>query len=648
MKIGVDYYPEQWDASFWEKDIEMMMQAGVKIVRIGDASWSITEPKEGEYDFRNFDDIMRIFKRHNIEVVVCIPTNSPPVWMYKLHPEIIRTDYDGRRKNAEQRNQMCINSPVFIDYVKKLTERMARRYGTDTNVAGWQITDGTELRPCGCDVCKEKFRAWLLDKYDTLEKINSALGCRFGDISYIQPPLESDEFRQDPALFLEYSRFCSESMFKFIKEIMTVIKREAPRAKVTANVHHSDCNSHLYKLSDGLDFVSCSNYPLQKNLYNSRYDSFFLDLMRGINGRSFWIMEQHSDSEGDSLPMIPASKPGQLSGYAFQAIAHGADNILFYRWKSAVSGSDMFRCGLIDHSGIPGRRYYEFSAFCKTVSGIGVLDTTELISDIAILYNPENEWAFSIEPQTEGFDYEEQLKKFHTAFSGYGANVDIVSPNTDLSAYKAVIAPAMYIHKKSAAENIYRYVINGGTLVLTSRSGVKDANNNCFMDTLPTVYKELIGAEVTECDPIGNSKQTIIDFAGNQFVCNQWCDVLRLTTAKAYAEYNDSYYKCSPAVTMNRYCSGIAYYVGTVCNADFYKSLAGNIMRQTGIPRLKGLPAGVEVTTRTNGLNDFICFFNNSADEATISLPKSMYSIIESIGKEQIVLRPYGFDIVRK
>ena len=179
MKIGVDYYPEQWDASFWEKDIEMMMQAGVKIVRIGNASWSMTEPKEGEYDFRNFDDIMRIFKRHNIEVVVCIPTNSPPVWMYKLHPEIIRTDYDGRRKNAEQRNQMCINSPVFIDYVKKLTERMARRYGTDTNIAGWQITDGTELRPCGCDVCKEKFRAWLLDKYDTLEKINSALFKRF-------------------------------------------------------------------------------------------------------------------------------------------------------------------------------------------------------------------------------------------------------------------------------------------------------------------------------------------------------------------------------------------------------------------------------------------------------------------------------------
>ncbi|MBR3759620.1 MAG: beta-galactosidase [Ruminococcus sp.] len=648
MKIGVDYYPEQWDTSFWEKDAEMMMQAGVKIVRIGDASWSITEPKEGEYDFRNFDDIMRIFKRHNIEVVIGIPSNCPPMWMYKSHPEIIRTDCNGRRIKTEQKNQMCINSPVYIDYVKKLTERMARRYGSDTNVLGWQITDGTELKPCGCDVCKEKFRAWLLDKYDTLENINIALGSWYSDISYIQPPLESYELRQNPSLSIEYSRFCSESMFKFVKEIMTIIKREAPRAKVTANVRHSDCNSHLYKLFDGLDFVSCSSYPLHNNSDTSRYDSFFLDLMRGINGRSFWVMEQHSDSEGDSLPMIPASKPGQLSGYAFQAIAHGADNILFYRWRSAVAGSDMFRCGLIDHSGIPGRRYYEFSEFCKTVSGVGVLDTTELVSDIAILYNPENEWAFRVEPQTEGFDYEEQLKKFHTAFSGYGANVDIVSPSADLSAYKAVIAPAMYIHKKSAAENIYRYVINGGTLVLTSRSGVKDANNNCFMDMLPTAYKELIGAEVTECDPIGNSKQTIIDFAGNQFVCHQWCDVLRLTTAKAYAEYNDSYYKCSPAVTMNRYCSGIAYYVGTVCNADFYKSLAGNIMRQTGIPRLKGLPAGVEVTTRTNGLNDFICFFNNSADEATISLPKSMYSIIESIGKDQIVLKPYGFDIVRK
>lgn len=544
-----------------------------------------------------------------------------------------------------------MNSPVYINYVRKITERMVRRYGSDPNVAAWQADNEPDASPCTCEVCSEQFRTWLIDKYDSIENINFALGSEYSDVSQIESPVYYPGAAHDPALCLEYSRFCSDSTAKFVKEIVLTIKRECPKAKVTVNARFSKYNPDFYRLFGELDLVSCNNcvsldIPDDPDVNYS--NAFFLDLMRGIKGRNFWIMEQSCGLAEHPLFVPRTTKPGQLSGYAFQALAHGADNILFYRWRSAVSGSDMFAHGLIDHSNIPGRRFYEFSEFCKTIMKLGVLDTTELVSDIAILYLPDNEWALEIQTQSEGFDYIGQLKNFHSAFSKYGANIDVVSPDADLSGYKAVIAPAMYVYKKSAAENIYRYVINGGTLVMTCRSGVKDSNNNCVMDTLPSVYKELIGAEVTEYDPIGNHEQTIVDFAGNKFACRQWCDVLRLTTARAYAEYDDSFYKCCPAVTMNRYCSGVAYYVGTICHADFYESLAGNIMRQTGVPRLMGLPRGVEVTTRTNGLNDFICFFNNSGQEAVINLPKSMYSIIESIGKEKINLKPFGFDIVRK
>lgn len=654
MKIGVDYYPEQWDSSFWEKDAEMMAKTGIKTVRIGDSAWSWLEPREGEFNFQQFDDIMRMFKRYGIEVVIGIPAGSPPMWLYEAHPEIVRVNPDGNKVQAGIRGCKCINSPVFVDYARKITERLVRRYGSDPNVVAWQAYSEPDASPCTCDVCREQFRSWLIEKYDTIENINLALGNTLGgyrDISQIHPPTDSAGSEQDPALSLEYSRFCSDSTAKFVKEIVMTIKRECPKAKVTVNARFSMYNPDFYRLFSELDFVSCNNYPaldIPDDPDVNYSNSFFLDLMRGINGRNFWVMEQLSGSMGRGLPMSRATKPGQLTGYAFQALAHGADNILHFRWRSAVSGADMFSHGLIDHSNVPGRRFYEFSEFCKTLLKLGVLDTTELVSDVAILYSPDNEWAFRIQPQSEGFDYLEQLKYFHAAFSKYGANIDVVYSDADLSEYKVVIAPAMYIYKKSAAENIYRYVINGGTLVMTCRSGVKDANNNCIMDTLPSVYKELIGAEVTEYDPIGSHKQTIVDFAGNKFACRQWCDVLRLTTARAYAEYDDSFYKCCPAVTMNRYCSGVAYYVGTVCHADFYENLAGNIMRQTGIPRLMGLPRGVEVTTRTNGLNDFICFFNNSGQEAVINLPKSMYSIIESVGKEKIILKPFGFDIVRK
>lgn len=639
MKIGVDYYPEQWDSSLWERDAEMMAKTGVKTVRIGESSWWKMETSEGEFDFMWLDDIMRMFKRFGIEVVIGVPADRPPRWLISAHPEIKVLSAEGKSAG-----RICVNSPVYIDYAKKITERLVRRYGSDPNVTAWQVCNEPKAYPCNCDTCREQFRGWLIDKYDTLENINTLLGTNttgaYNDISQIDPPVSAEDIHNDPSLSLEYLRFCSESAAKFVKEIVLTIKRECPKAKVTANAGLSEYTPDLYKLFSELDFVSYSN--------SAAADAFILDMMRGFKGRNFWIMEQISGSSKRNSLMSPTTKPGQLSGYTFQALAHGADNILHYRWKTAIAGADMFRQGILDHSGLPGRRYYEFSELCKTAMKLSVLDTTEIISDVAIVYNPENEWAFRFQPQVEGFDYQEQLRYFHRAFSGFGANVDIVSPDADLSPYKAVIAPTMYIYKKSSAENLYRYVINGGTLVMTSRSGVKDANNNCIAAALPTVYKELLGAEVTECDPIGSRQQTIVDFAGNKFTCRQWCDVLRVTTARAYAEYDGSFYKGCPAVTMNRYCSGVAYYVGTIGDTGFYESLVSNIMRQTGIPRLKGLPEGVEVTTRTNGLNDFICFFNNSDRDAVISLPKSMYSIIESVGKEKLDLKPYGFDIVRK
>lgn len=347
--------------------------------------------------------------------------------------------------------------------------------------------------------------------------------------------------------------------------------------------------------------------------------------------------------------MSPAPRPGMIMSYSLQAFAHGAETVMHFRWRTALKGSEMFLHGILDQSNIPSRRFFEFSELCKTVSKIEVFTSARMVSEIAILYSPDCFNALKIQPQTDGFDYIEQLENFHSAFAKYGANIDVVSADSDLSGYKIVIAPAVFVNDRAVTENIYRFVINGGTLVMTCRSGVKDINNNCIMENLPTVYRQLIGAEVTEYDPIGNNiEQSIKDFSGKKFRCKQWCDILHLTTAKAYAEYVDSFYKCCPAVTINKYCNGMAYYVGTVCDSDFYENFAGNLMLQTKIPRLKGLPKGVEVVTRTNGINEYIFFFNNSNETVMINLPKTMYSIIDSRGKDVIRLIPFDADIVRK
>ena len=656
MKIGVDYYPEQWNSEIWNKDAELMARTGVKVVRMGEFAWSELEPRENEYRFEWLDEAVSIFSRFGFEIVMGIPTNCPPLWFYQKYPESVQQRGDGKTVQTGIRGHRCINSPVFMEYARKITLQMVRRYSENKNIKYWQIDNEPEAYPCTCEVCRDKFRKWLLDKHDSIEEINEAFGNtvwsnKYSDESQIMPPTAYPKNWQNPALCLEYYRFCCESVNNYVRELAFAVKREIPKAKVTTNVTMTGDIPDFFQLFDKLDFVSYDNYPpirIPKDKEAMYSSAFYLDMMRGVKQDKFWVMEQLSGSTGSWSPMSPSTRPGMIMGYSLQALAHGADTVLHFRWRTAPKGAEMFWHGLIDHSGVPGRRFFEFSELCKTASKLSVIDTTQIVSDIAILYSPESNYAMKIQPQVEGLDYLEQLKLFHSAFSRYGANVDIISADADLSDYKVVVVPALFVTDKSVSENIYRYVIKGGTAILTDRCGVKDSMNNCIQEQLPTVFRELIGAEVTEYDPIGNQEQLIVDFAGNAFTCTKWCDVLQLTTARAYAEYDENYYRTCPAVTMNRYCSGVAYYVGTVCKSDFYESFAGNIMKQAGIPRLKGLPRGVEVTTRTNGLDDYIFFFNNSEEHAVINLPKAMYSIIDSAGKDKISLSPFAMDIVRK
>lgn len=649
MKIGVDYCPEQLDKSMWEKDAEAMARTGVRLIRIGSGVWSRIEPQEGEYNIEWLDEAISVFSKYAIGIIMCTPTSYPPKWLYQKHPEIIITDIDGHSAGSGKKGRRCINSPVFREYAKKITEALIRHFSGNSAIAAWQIDSELEAYPCKCDVCRNKFREWLVERYDNVEGINKAhknnvYSREYSDISQIDIPDDNS----DPALCLDYYRFTTECTADFVREAMLTIRLEDTKVPITTNADMGENSPDLYKLYELLDFVSYENYvPLKipKNSDKIYSHAFELDLMRGIKDGSFWVMEQPEKSK---YSVSPSMKSGMITGYAMQAMIRGADTVINFRWRTAVSGADMFRHGILDHGNVPNRRFLEFSELCRKVSQLDTLNNTRIVSDIAIIYSPESESALNIQPQTEDFDYMEQLKAFHSAFMSFGANVDVVPSSAELSRYKIVVAPSMFVYSKKTAENIYRYVINGGTVVMTVRSGVKDAHNNCIPDTLPTAYKELIGAEITEYDAIGSDEQIIKDFSGKEFSCTQWCDILQPTTARAYAEYVSGEYRCMPAVTMNHYCGGVAYYVGTVCGADFYESFASNLMMQTGVSKLKGLPKGIEVVTRTNGRDEYICFFNNSEKAVTIPLPKMMYSLISSTGKDRLELRPFDTDIVRK
>lgn len=656
MKIGVDYYPEQWDKSMWQKDAELMSKTGVKIIRIAEFAWCRIEPRDSEFNFGWLDEVVSLFSQYGIKIIMCTPTNCPPLWLYEKYPEIVQTDKNGNRIQTGIRGHRCINSPVFLEYAKRIVNEMTRHYANESSIVAWQIDNELEANHCCCDVCKGEFVKWLRDKYDTMENVNKAFGNvvwsgEYSEWSQINLPTAYPTAWQNPAMLMDFYRYASESTVKFVELQREIIKRNIPKAVVTTNTWFCENMPDFYKEFENLDVVSYDNYPTidipeDKSQFYSH--NFHLDLMRGVKQRNFWIMEQLSGGTGCWAPMKSTPKPNMIKGYALQAFAHGADMIVHFRWRTATTGAEMFWHGLIDHSNVPSRRFYEFAELCKTALKLDCMSNTVIDSDIAILYSPESEWAFKIQPQTDGMYYLEQLRLFHSAFSRYGANVDIISPKADISKYAVVIAPCLYINDKEATENIYRYVMNGGTVIMTNRSGVKDSNNNCITQPLPTVFSELAGVEVTEYDPIGYKEQTIKDYSGKEYKCRQWCDILKLTTARAYAEYNDSFYRCCPAITVNDYCKGKFYYFGTVLEQAFYLDFANKLMKYHNIPRLMNMPEGVEITTRTNGKDDFIIFFNNSEETNTISLPKAMYSVIDNIGKDKLILAPFDMDIVRR
>lgn len=636
MIIGVDYYPEHWDKSLWKADADLMRQTGVEVVRLAEFAWCRLEPQDGVFDFEWLDEIIGIFSEREIKIVLCTPTNCPPLWFYEKYPESVQTEKDGHKTATGIRGHRCINNPDFLRYADRIVDIMTKRYADNNAVIAWQIDNELEANFCFCENCIEKYRSWLKDKYGSLDVLNKAYGNNVWSGEYssweqIKPPFGSyPQAWLNPSFMLDFNRYASDSVVEHINHQADIIRKNCPDIEITTNVWFCTNMPNFYDEFAGLDFISYDNYPTTRLPDNSEEcysHSFHLDLMRGVKRNKFWIMEQLSGGLGCWAPMARTTYPGMIKGYSLQAFAHGADTVVHFRWRTAVSGAEMHWHGLIDHSNVPGRRFEEFAQLCKEARKLEAVRNTEIKSDIAVLYSPEDEYAFKIQPQTNGMYYMEQPMMLHSAFAKYGLNVDVISQREDISGYKVIVAPEMYVTDAAVVKKLYAFAEKGGTVILTNRSGVKNEHNNCIMEQLPTVYRKLIGAYVEEYDPIGYDSASVKLTDGTVYKCRQWCDVVHPETAETVAVYDSEFYKGKSAITRNGYGKGTAYYIGTVCEKSLYNRLAKDILISTGIPFADGIPDNVEITTRTGDNITARFIFNNTDKEQCFNLDGQAISL---------------------
>lgn len=629
--FGVDYYPEHWPQDQWERDARMMKDAGINLVRIAEFAWSKIEPRGGQFQFDWLDQAIQVLGNQGISIVLGTPTASPPPWLMVSHPEIFLVREDGTAVTYGNRRNYCPTNLHYRQNAQRIVRTMAERYCQESNVIGWQIDNEFGDR-CYCPRCQNAFQAWLKEHFETFDAINERWGTAFWSHGYSdwpQIPLPwTTSDAPNPGLALDYYRFMSEAYVYFQHEQIEILRDICPDSFITHNfMGFGYKNINYFNLAEDLDFVSWDNYPRgfwSGTTVDVPGTALGHDTMRGLKGQNYWVMEAQSGISGwGTMGMAP--RPGEIRLWAYQGIAHGADAIVFFRWRTARHGTEQYWHGVLDHDGRPRRRYEEVRKMGKEIALIGTnIFGAQTHADVAILAPYDTRFALEIQPHRDDFDYAAHLGMYYKALHDRNISVDIVNASADFSHYKVVIAPALYVVDQPLADRLSAFAQAGGVVVFTARSGVKDADNAIVNMPLPGRLAELCGVQVAEYDVAPGQFTNPLAFhpklEGAKGAASIWYDVLEPTTAEPIAMYTRNYYAKKPAVTVNDAGQGKAIYVGTLGDADLADTLVGFALDLAQVDMPLQTPPGVEAVVRWQGDRRLLFLLNHSARPQEVAL----------------------------
>ncbi|MBR4427843.1 MAG: beta-galactosidase, partial [Clostridia bacterium] len=631
--FGADYYPEHWPRERWETDAKLMRELGLDVVRMGEFSWFKMEPEEGRFDFDWLDEAIALLASHGIKTILGTPTAAPPAWIIEGDPTIEPMDDQGRRRHFGGRHHDCQSHPGYRAHIRRFVTAYAKHFGPNPNVIGWQVDNelgNSHDELCFCPHCENRFRKWLQNRYGTVDELNRHWGTAFWSQGYnsfeqVHAP-RMTAAGKNPSQELDWKRFCSDLILEFHDFQAKILRSFAPDKFITQNMMGFSDKVSYYALGSQLEFASHDQYPGgfflgQPSPSPDSRQAADLDFIRSVKQSPFAIMEQQSGITGWQI-MGRAPRPGQLGVWAAQSVAHGADAIVFFRWRSCAMGTEQYWHGLLPHSGIPGRTYREAAAFIRAMKPVmqeikGAMPRAEA----AILYSYDQEYAIRIQPHHPSLNYIEHLRIYYQALYRRSVPLDFVSEDQDFSPYKALIAPLHYLNSPESTNKLLSYAENGGNLVLTMRAGVKAMDNTCLTDgPLPVGFSEAAGVTVEEYDCLLYGENSVV-WDGVSYSCRKWCDILSLNGAEALARYGQAFYTGAPAIVRRAYGKGIIYYVGTEMGDALAARFAEELISRAGLSSLGNVPAGVELACRWKGKQGWLFALNHTDREQPCSIP---------------------------
>ncbi len=608
LAYGGDYNPEQWPREVQEEDVRLMREAGVNLISLGIFSWVLMEPAPGRYEFGWLDEIVDRLHDAGIAVDLGTPTATPPAWFSRLHPSSLPVTREGMRIGTGSRQTACPSSPEYRAATERLVRALAGHYRDHPGVVMWHVHNeyGAPLGECYCDNSVEAFRAWLRRVYGDLSALNEAWGTtfwgqRYGDWAEIDAP-RAGLTAVNPAQRLDYKRFTSDEHLACYRLQRDVLRELTPALPVTTNFMTTNCESMDYwAWAAEVDVIANDHYLAAERPDNHIDLAMSADLSRSLGGGEPWLLMEHSTGAVNWQPRNIAKRPGEMRRNSLAHVARGSDSVLFFQWRASRFGAEKFHSAMVPHAGTDSRIWRDVVGLGADLRRLAEVRGERVEAQVAIVWDWQAHWALELEwrPSVDLL-YRERMNAFYEALWREHVTVDFVPPTGDLSGYRLVFAPSLYLLTEAGAKNLHRYVESGGHLFVSYFSGIVDEHDTIHPGPFPGALREVLGLTVEEFHPL-REHETVTLAAHDDTVRVRdhgrvWAERVRLAGARPVRVFTDGPDAGHPALTRHELGSGVAWYLSTA--PGDLRAVLAPALDDAGVDRPRDLPDTLELVRR--------------------------------------------------
>lgn len=666
ISLGVCYYPEQWDRSLWQEDLQRMKENGIYTVRVAEFAWSIFEPEEGVFSYKLFDSFLDVAEQEEMKVIFSTPTAIPPVWLTEKYPEVLNCRKDGVLFRHGMRRHFNYNSKKLHELASRIVHKVGEHYAKRPCIIGWQIDNelNCEIREYYSESDNLAFREYLKDKYKTIDGLNEAWGTIFwnqtySDWSQVFVPRTTINDMINPHQMLDFTRFISESAVRYCRLQSDILRQYVKKGDfITTNGMFANLDNHkmedtcldVYTYDCYPNFAYCMKENPKKNrTLNDRKWSRNLTEVRSICPH-FGIMEQQSGANGwNTHADAPAPKPGQMMLWTMQSIMHGADYISYFRWRTATKGTEMYWHGILDYDNCDNRKLREVKKIFERTQAIEEIAGTEYVAPLGLVRDYDNIFDSQLDVWHGRIADSSEMEIFVASQLNHTPMDSVYMLDSteaeELRKYKVLICPHAEIMTEKTSKVLEEYVRRGGCLIIGARTGQKDMHGQCVMKQMPGLLAPLTQSKVKEFTLIGPDDDAVsMNWDGTEVETGVFNDILTTAgeNAKVLASYSTSYYAGEPALIETQVGEGKVLHFGGTFTRENMKTF----LKYAGIfepfSDMLQAPEECEIAVRRKGEKIYLFVLNFSKEKQEIVLKREMTDMDSKEPVEGTVsLNPY-------